>query len=66
VSVDVMNVLRGTPGHRTVVVEAGGQPGDVVKGQVPILVGHPYLLLLGHATSAGRYEVLNGITGLFR
>jgi hypothetical protein len=48
-----------------VVSELGGRPGDVVAGQVPLEVGHAYLLCLGEDARTGRYFVLGGITGLF-
>jgi hypothetical protein len=65
VTMRVVRSLRGTPGHQFVVYEIGGQPGDVVSGQVPIRVGHTYLMLLGFNAHTGEYSVLNGITGLF-
>lgn len=65
VTMDVDKVLLGKPGVRITVYEAGGQPGEVVQGQVPIRVGHSYLMLLGVGPRLGQYFVLHGITGLF-
>jgi hypothetical protein len=65
VTMDVDKVLLGEPGKRITVYEAGGQPGEVVNGQVPIRVGHSYLMLLGIGPGPGQYSVLHGITGLF-
>jgi hypothetical protein len=65
VTMQVDKVLLGGPGHRITVYEAGGQPGEVVQGQVPIRVGHSYLMLLGVGPRPGQYFVLHGITGLF-
>jgi hypothetical protein len=65
VAMKVDEVVRGSAGSRIVVSEVGGQPGVVVDGQVPIIVGHTYLLCLGVNQPTGRFYVLNGITGLF-
>jgi hypothetical protein len=65
VTMDVDDVVRGNAGPRIVVSEIGGQPGVVVNGQVPIEVGHTYLLCLGLNRQTGRFYVLNGVTGLF-
>jgi hypothetical protein len=65
VTMAVSKDLRGSPGHHLVVSELGGQPGDVVAGQVPIRIGRAYLMLLGEGPKNDRYFVLNGITGLF-
>lgn len=65
VTMAVTKDLRGRPGQHLVVSELGGQPGDVVAGQVPIRTGHAYLMLLGEDPKTGHYYVLNGITGLF-
>ena len=66
VRMKVSKVLRGHPGRQITVSEAGGQPGEVVKGQVPIRSGHTYLMLLGIDGKSKHYFVLNGVTGLFR
>jgi hypothetical protein len=65
VTMEVRTVLRGNPTHQIVVFEYGGQPGEVVSGQVPLAVGHTYLLLLGVDGTTGHYVVLDGVTGLF-
>jgi hypothetical protein len=65
VTMAVDRVLLGKPGGRITVYEAGGQPGEVVEGQVPIRVGHTYLMLLGIGPRPGQYFVLHGSTGLF-
>jgi hypothetical protein len=66
VTMKVSKVLRGNPGRSIIVNEAGGQPGDIVNGQVPIEAGQTYLMLLGHDAHTEQYFVLHGTTGLFR
>jgi hypothetical protein len=65
VTMEVNDVIVGTAGHQIVVSELGGPPGVIVHGQVPIEVGHSYLLCLGQSAKSGQYFVLGGTTGLF-
>ncbi len=65
VTMSVDEVVRGSAGSQIVVSEVGGQPGVVVNGQVPIVVGHTYLMCLGRNQQTGNFYVLNGVTGLF-